>query len=55
MTLKPILALAAATFLVACAQEGTYPGSGDVCTADDPVQTLDMNDCTVPVGSPTSF
>lgn len=42
-----ITLLALTLGLLGCA-EGTYPLSGDQCTADDPVADLDANDCTVP-------
>lgn len=41
----------AVLFLAACVQEGTYPVSGDECTAEDPVKEIDAADFDcVPAG-----
>lgn len=45
MKFLPLLAI---LILASCAQEGRYPVSGDECGPNDPVLTLDTNDCTVP-------
>ncbi len=34
----------ATLFLTACAQDGTYPVSGEECTAEDPVKEVDAAD-----------
>ncbi|MDO8985977.1 hypothetical protein [Cypionkella sp.] len=41
------LTLVMMTLWVAGCAESTYPVSGETCGPDDPVQTLDANDCTV--------
>lgn len=47
-----LTALAILLGLAACTEpeEGTYPVSGEVCTEDDPVQTLDLGNCVPPAG-----
>ena len=49
----PLLALLAAFGLSACAEpeDGTYPLSGEACTADDPVQDFGATDCTPVTGT----
>jgi PBP1b-binding outer membrane lipoprotein LpoB len=39
------------TFWVTGCAESTYPISGESCAPDDPVRTLDANDCTVTPGA----
>jgi hypothetical protein len=39
--------LAATLGLAGCSETGKYPG-GDQCKPTDPVQKLDVKDCTVP-------
>ncbi|MGJ8587480.1 MAG: hypothetical protein ACSHXW_04950 [Yoonia sp.] len=46
MKLIPILMI---LFLASCAQDGTYPLSGEECGPNDPVLTLDAADCTSPI------
>ncbi len=43
-----IVALILPVFLAACERDGTYPLTGEECGPNDPVQTLDASDCTVP-------
>ena len=40
-----ILAFVAVT---ACTEDETYPISGETCSEDDPVLTLDAADCSLP-------
>ncbi|GGE40752.1 hypothetical protein [Actibacterium pelagium] len=44
-----LLIISAAGFLSACTTADTYPISGEQCTPEDPVQTLDAVDCQLPV------
>ena len=39
--------------LAACTEpdSGTYPVSGETCSDDDPVQTLDIGNCQPPAGT----
>lgn len=45
MKLIPLFAL---VLLANCTPTGRYPLSGEKCSPQDPVQTLDANDCTIP-------
>ena len=51
--MKPtrLLLLLSLMFAAGCVNDGRYPVSGEECSADDPVSTVDasMADC-VPVG-----
>jgi hypothetical protein len=49
--MKTLITLALFGTLLAatgCTQPGQYPVSGQECGPGDPVQDLDINDCTVP-------
>lgn len=45
MKLIPLLAV---LVLVSCADTERYPVSGEECGPNDPVLSLDANDCVVP-------
>ena len=46
---KRVLAILFASLtLIGCTEKGTYPITGEDCTAGDAVQELDAGDCTVP-------
>ena len=45
MRFLPLFAL---LLVASCANDGTYPVSGEECGPNDPVLTLDALDCTVP-------
>ena len=42
MKLLPLLMI---LFLASCAEEGRYPLSGEECSPNDPVLTMDAPDC----------
>ena len=44
----PLMALLAATFLVGCQEKDQYPISGEECSPEDPVKSLDVSDCVTP-------
>lgn len=45
MRFLPLFAL---LLIASCAEEGRYPLTGEECGPNDPVLTLDANDCAVP-------
>lgn len=56
MTRSGLLAFLAAALLAACAEEGTYPLSGESCAPDDPVIGMDAGDCAaLPAGGGGTF
>lgn len=48
MPLRILAVLLASLTLIGCTEEGTYPISGEECSAEDAVQDLSATDCTVP-------